>query len=141
GGRAPAPREGARRRPARAGGPRACAAQLPGARGPGPPRRRRISRLPRMARRVDRPRRLKAPAARPPLERAFSAGGLGYRRPRRVWKRVRFFLMRSRGGRFGDRDREMDAVRWFSLDEAERVAAFENERALVRRARTLLAGE
>ena len=62
-------------------------------------------------------------------------------RPRRVWKRVRFFLMRSRGGRFGDRDREMDAVRWFSLDEAERVAAFENERALVRRARTLLAGE
>src|SRR4029077_7760262 len=31
---------------------------------------------------------------------------------RRVWKRVRFFLMRSRGGRFRDRDREMDAVRW-----------------------------
>ena len=61
-------------------------------------------------------------------------------RPRRVWKRVRFFLMRSRGGRFGDRDREMDAVRWFSLDEAEQAAAFENERALVRRARTLLAG-
>jgi len=53
---------------------------------------------------------------------------------------VRFFLMRWRGGRFGDRDREMDAVRWFSLDEAEQAAAFENERALVRRARTLLAG-
>src|SRR5207245_10952332 len=61
-------------------------------------------------------------------------------RPRGVWERVRFFLMRWRGGRFGDRDREMDAVRWFSLDEAEQAAAFENERALVRRARTLLAG-
>ena len=164
-----------------------------------------------MARRVDSPRRLKAPAARPPLEREFSAGGLVYRRrrgevavvlaarrhaesgalvwtipkghlepgessaaaavrevreetgleaeveqllgditywfarrdaegrPRRVWKRVRFFLMRSRGGRFGDRDREMDAVRWFSLDAAEQAAAFASERGLVRRARTLLA--
>src|SRR5439155_225857 len=51
----------------------------------------------------------------------------------RVWKRVRFFLMRRRGGRFGDRDREMDAVRWFSLDEAERAATFENERMLMRR--------
>jgi len=56
----------------------------------------------------------------------------------RVWKRVRFFLMRRRGGRFADRDEEMDAVRWFSLDEAEQAAAFENERELVRRARTLL---
>ena len=165
-----------------------------------------------MARRVDSPRRLKAPAARPPLEREFSAGGLVYRRrggqvtvvlaarrhpesgalvwtipkghlepgesskaaamrevreetgleaeieqqlgditywfarrdaegrARRVWKRVRFFLMRSRGGRFRDRDREMDAVRWFSLDEAEQAAAFASERALVQRARTLLAG-
>jgi len=61
-------------------------------------------------------------------------------RARRVWKRVRFFLMRSRGGRFRDRDREMDAVRWFSLDEAERAAAFASERALVQRARALLAG-
>jgi len=58
----------------------------------------------------------------------------------RVWKRVRFFLMRSRGGRFADRDREMDSVRWFSLEGAEQAAAFENERALVRRARTRLAG-
>jgi 8-oxo-dGTP pyrophosphatase MutT (NUDIX family) len=166
-----------------------------------------------MARRVDRPRRLTAPAARPPLEREFSAGGLVYRRrggevtvvlagrrhpqsgalvwtiPKghiepgessktaavrevreetgleaeveqplgditywfarrdaegravRVFKRVRFFLMRVRGGRFGDRDREMDAVRWFPLAAAERAAAFANERALVQRARTLLAGD
>jgi 8-oxo-dGTP pyrophosphatase MutT (NUDIX family) len=164
-----------------------------------------------MARRVDRPRRLKAPGERPPLAREFSAGGLVYRRranevavvlaarrrpdsgalvwtipkghaepgessaatalrevreetglvaeieerlgditywfvrrdadgrPLRVVKRVRFFLMRKVEGRFADRDAEMDAVRWFSLEEAASAAAFENERALVRRARGLLA--
>ena len=163
-----------------------------------------------MARRVDRPRKLKEPATRLPLEREFSAGGLVYRwrgtecrvvlaarhhpnsgklvwtipkghvepgetsevtavrevreetgleaevetklgdvtywfarrdeqgRVVRIFKRVRFFLMRARGGRFGDRDDEMDAVRWFALDEAERVAEFANEQALVRRARELL---
>jgi 8-oxo-dGTP pyrophosphatase MutT (NUDIX family) len=56
----------------------------------------------------------------------------------RVFKRVRFFLMRYLTGRFADRDDEMDAVHWFSFDEAERKATFENERVLVRRARTLL---
>lgn len=59
--------------------------------------------------------------------------------PLRVWKRVRFFLMRARGGRFADRDDEMDAVRWFPLAEAETIAAHTNERTLVRRARQLLA--
>ena len=54
--------------------------------------------------------------------------------PLRVFKRVRFFLMRTVGGRFRDRDQEMDAVRWFSLDEAEGIAAHDNERTLVRRA-------
>ena len=163
-----------------------------------------------MARRVDRPRKLTAPAVRPPLEREFSAGGLAYRRraggcevvlagrrhaqsrelvwtipkghletgesseaaavrevreetgieatvegrlgdvtywfarrdehgePVRVFKRVRFFLMRAEGGRFADRDAEMDEVRWFSLEDAARIASFENERALVRRAAGLL---
>ena len=164
-----------------------------------------------MAGRVDRPRRLKEPGARPPLVREFSAGGLVYRRQRsdgwavvlaarrspqtgalvwtipkghvepgessadaalrevreetgleaaidgplgdvtywyarrdehgqpvRIWKRVRFFLMRATGGRFADRDQEMDAVRWFPLERAETAAAFPNERALVRRARVLL---
>jgi len=163
-----------------------------------------------MARRVDRPRKLTAPATRPPLEREFSAGGLVYRRrsggcevvlagrrhaqsgelvwtipkghlepgetsevaarrevqeetgieatvedrlgdvtywfarrdegrPVRIFKRVRFFLMRATGGRFADRDAEMDAVRWIPLAEAERTLAFENERALVRRAVEMLA--
>lgn len=59
-------------------------------------------------------------------------------RPVRVFKRVRFFLCRWRGGRFADRDHEMDAVRWFPLGAAEAAAAHENERALVRRARELL---
>jgi len=162
-----------------------------------------------MARGVDRPRKLKEPASRPPLEREFSAGGLVHRRrggvpvvllaarrnatgqlvwtipkghveagessemtavrevreetgieaeiedrlgdvtywyarrdadgrPVRIFKRVRFFLMRARGGRFADRDAEMDAVRWFSCADAERVVGFANERALVRRAREII---
>src|SRR5215468_7486036 len=61
-------------------------------------------------------------------------------RPVRVWKRVRFFLMRHRGGRFADRDDEMDAVRWFDIEEAETVVTFANERTLIQRARELLAG-
>ena len=59
-------------------------------------------------------------------------------RPVRVFKRVRFFLMRKRGGRFEDRDAEMDAVRWFPLETAEQAAAFPTERELVRKARELL---
>jgi 8-oxo-dGTP pyrophosphatase MutT (NUDIX family) len=58
--------------------------------------------------------------------------------PVRVFKRVRFFLMRKRGGRFEDRDAEMDAVRWFPLERAVDAAAFESERALVRKARELI---
>ena len=58
--------------------------------------------------------------------------------PERVWKRVRFFLMRLAGGRFADRDAELDALRWFPLEAAEAAATFANERALLRRARELL---
>jgi 8-oxo-dGTP pyrophosphatase MutT (NUDIX family) len=58
--------------------------------------------------------------------------------PVRVWKRVRFFLMHATGGRFADRDDEMDAVRWFGVEQAEATVAFPNERALVHRARLLL---
>jgi 8-oxo-dGTP pyrophosphatase MutT (NUDIX family) len=58
--------------------------------------------------------------------------------PERVWKRVRFFLMRLAGGRFADRDAELDAVRWFPIAVAEATANFANERALLRRARELL---
>ena len=58
--------------------------------------------------------------------------------PVRVLKRVRFFLMRYRGGRFADRDEELDAVRWFSLAEAEAKIPYATEQALVRRARERL---
>ena len=163
-----------------------------------------------MARNSDRPRRLKAPARRPPVTRELSSGGLVYRRsvgswivclggrqrsddapmvwsipkghvedgesmadaalrevreetglrsavedtlgdvtywyarhdadgkPFRVFKRVRFFLLRYRGGRFRDRDDELDAVRWFSLADAEDAVGYPSEQALVRRARQLL---
>ena len=65
--------------------------------------------------------------------------------PVRQWlvsvpKRVRFFLMRAVGGRFRDRDQEMDAVRWFLPAEAEATVAHDNERVLVRRAGALLGG-
>jgi NADH pyrophosphatase NudC (nudix superfamily) len=46
--------------------------------------------------------------------------------------------MRYRGGRFADRDQEMDDVRWFSLERAETMLAYANERALVQKARPLL---
>ncbi len=59
-------------------------------------------------------------------------------RPARIFKRVRFFLMVFRGGRFADRDEEMDDVRWFSLDRAGTMLAYANERELMARARELL---
>lgn len=55
--------------------------------------------------------------------------------PVRVLKRVRFFLMRHRGGRFADRDRELDAVRWFSIDAAEAAVPYASERDLLRTVR------
>lgn len=163
-----------------------------------------------MARRSDQPRRLSAPAVRPPVTRELSAGGLVYRRARGVWvvclggrkraderavvwsipkghvepgesmeaaalrevqeetglqatvdgllgdvtywfarrdasgrpvrvfKRVRFFLLRHAGGRFADRDDELDVVRWLPLADAEHAAAYASERALVTRARARL---
>jgi 8-oxo-dGTP pyrophosphatase MutT (NUDIX family) len=59
----------------------------------------------------------------------------------RIFKRVGFYLMRAAGGRFADRDAEMDAVRWVPLDRAEALLTFENERALVRRARAVLGAQ
>lgn len=58
--------------------------------------------------------------------------------PVRVLKRVRFFLMRHRGGRFADRDREMDAVRWFPIEAAESAVPYTSERELLRQVRERL---
>jgi 8-oxo-dGTP pyrophosphatase MutT (NUDIX family) len=57
------------------------------------------------------------------------------REDRRVPKRVVFFLMCATGGRFADRDHELDDVRWVPLNAAVGMMAHANERALVRRAR------
>ena len=63
----------------------------------------------------------------------------GSRSSRRlVSKQVHFFLMRALGGCFADRDAEMDAVQWFPIEVAESAMTYENERALVRRARSLI---
>jgi 8-oxo-dGTP pyrophosphatase MutT (NUDIX family) len=61
-------------------------------------------------------------------------------KPVRIWKRVRFFLLRHRGGRFADRDDELDAVRWFPIAEAEAAVGYADERALVHGARERLEG-
>lgn len=58
--------------------------------------------------------------------------------PIRIFKRVRFFLLRHRGGRFADRDDELDAVRWFALPDAEAAIGYASERTLVTRARERL---
>jgi 8-oxo-dGTP pyrophosphatase MutT (NUDIX family) len=59
-------------------------------------------------------------------------------RPVRVFKRVRFYLLSYRAGRFADRDHELDAVRWFPLASAADAVAYDSERALVQRARERL---
>ena len=59
-------------------------------------------------------------------------------RRRRVSKQVYFFLMRALGGCFADRDAEMDAVQWFPIEAAESTITYEDERALLRRARALI---
>jgi 8-oxo-dGTP pyrophosphatase MutT (NUDIX family) len=60
--------------------------------------------------------------------------------PVRIFKRVRFYLLRHRAGRFADRDHELDAVRWFPLESAPAAVAYASERALVERARARLEG-
>ncbi len=57
----------------------------------------------------------------------------------RIRKRVHFFLVRATGGRLADHDEEMEDVRWFPLDRAMGVAAYEGEREVLRRAAERLA--
>jgi 8-oxo-dGTP pyrophosphatase MutT (NUDIX family) len=52
----------------------------------------------------------------------------------RIRKTVHFFLMEDTGDEPGPRDREMEEVRWFPLDEAVSVAGFDSERDVLRRA-------
>ncbi len=50
----------------------------------------------------------------------------------RVFKKVHFFLMRATGGDPRDHDHEVDEVRFFPLPDAEKVASYRGERALLR---------
>jgi ADP-ribose pyrophosphatase YjhB (NUDIX family) len=57
----------------------------------------------------------------------------------RYHKIVYFFLIEHRGGNIEDHDFEVDEVRWFPLAEAERIASYESEREILRKAGELLA--
>lgn len=59
----------------------------------------------------------------------------------RIRKTVHFFLMRATGqGDVGDRDDEMEDVRWFPLDRALKRAAYRGEREVLGRAASALRG-
>jgi 8-oxo-dGTP pyrophosphatase MutT (NUDIX family) len=56
----------------------------------------------------------------------------------RIRKTVHFFLMRHTGGDVGDRDDEMEEIRWFPLDRAIKRAAYRGERDMLVKASELL---
>jgi ADP-ribose pyrophosphatase YjhB (NUDIX family) len=49
----------------------------------------------------------------------------------RYHKFVHYFLMRATGGDLSRHDSESEEARWFAVDDAERVMAFDNERHLL----------
>lgn len=56
----------------------------------------------------------------------------------RIHKRVHFYLMGERGGRFEDHDPEFDVVEWFSATDALDVLTYPTEAEVVRRALLVL---
>jgi 8-oxo-dGTP pyrophosphatase MutT (NUDIX family) len=52
----------------------------------------------------------------------------------RIRKTVHFFLMDDTGAEPSARDREMEEVRWFPLDEAADAAGFDSEKKIIRQA-------
>ena len=58
----------------------------------------------------------------------------------RVRKTVHFFLMDDTGEEPGERDREMEEVRWFPAAEAAKVAGFPSEKKILRGVAEALAG-
>lgn len=60
--------------------------------------------------------------------------------PVRYHKIVYFFLIQHQGGDIKDHDYEVDEVRWFPLAEAMRVASYESEREILRKAGKILLG-
>jgi 8-oxo-(d)GTP phosphatase len=56
----------------------------------------------------------------------------------RIFKRVKFYLMRHLGGDASQHDDEIEDVRWFGIDDAVRKASHRNERELIDKARGML---
>jgi 8-oxo-dGTP pyrophosphatase MutT (NUDIX family) len=56
----------------------------------------------------------------------------------RIRKTVHFFLMPHTGGDIGDRDDEMEEIRWFPLERALKRAAYRGERDVLARAAEIL---
>lgn len=59
----------------------------------------------------------------------------------RVKKKVSFFLMDAVGGDVSEHDHEMEEVRWFPLENAEREASYRSEQQVLRRAAELYEAE
>jgi len=57
------------------------------------------------------------------------------------FKTVHFYLLRYVGGSPINHDFEVDDVKWFSISEAIRFIAYENERRILEKARKLLEGQ
>lgn len=57
----------------------------------------------------------------------------------RYHKFVHFFLLAYRAGDVSDHDHEVEEARWVEIDKATRMLAFKSERAVVERARDMIA--
>lgn len=56
----------------------------------------------------------------------------------RYHKFVYFYLLRYKAGDVGDHDHEVNEARWFNIDEAINVLAFDGEKKIVEKARAKL---
>lgn len=56
----------------------------------------------------------------------------------RYHKFVYFYLLRYKSGNVSDHDHEVNEARWFNIDEAIDVLAFDSEKKIVEKARGLL---
>lgn len=78
-----------------------------------------------------------------PLERLdkidFWYVGRDEERRVRIHKTVYFYLLEYVEGSTADHDREVDAAEWVPIEEAETRLSFENERAVLRKARARIA--
>ena len=63
-----------------------------------------------------------------------------YGKPVRYHKFVHFYLMEHKSGEVTDHDHEVEEARWVSFDEALAMLDFKSERAVVEKARTMIAG-